>query len=539
MLVEPRSISEPREPPAAPLAAGESAHGRFGDRGLVFLLAALMLFALASELGDVLNHDVAWYVHSAMAFLDGGRLYEDVFFEVNPPLMLYLTVPGAALARLTGLFSAHAFVLTVFAIITFALWLSWRVLSGAPGRCRHLGIVFAFVVLAVLPAGDFGQREHFLVCLALPYLFLVARCLHDREPCPGLLTVLVGASAGIGFAIKPHYLLVPAALELVMLWRTRCLSRMLRPETLSLAAVVCLYIAAILVFTPAYLTRVVPYALEVYEAGRRNDFALVLVQPEALLLVAVSLGHWRLRRALMPWQTCLADVFVVSAIALFGAYLWQMKGWTYHLYPTTAMLILLAGTVIGASSVILRPAQIFAFAVTLVLVTRTLVAADHRYVWMDRLMPYIQAHGAEAIHVFGPTVSMGFPLALYAEVEWASRFPSLWLVAGAEQRRRAMAPGAELGILDRIERFTTDAVIADLAARQPELVFVDARPRKPFFGDIEFDYIEHFSADPRFAELWGRYEQIGKDDGFEVYRLRPEVPEPTTASRRPPRSRTS
>jgi hypothetical protein len=74
--------------------------------------------------------------------------------------------------------------------------------------------------------------------------------------------------------------------------------------------------------------------------------------------------------------------------------------------------------------------------------------------------------------------------------------------------------------LAEIDRFITEAVIADLSASLPELVFVDARPKKPWYADIEFNYIAHFSADPRFAALWARYEQIAEVDGFEVYRLR-------------------
>jgi hypothetical protein len=131
-------------------------------------------------------------------------------------------------------------------------------------------------------------------------------------------------------------------------------------------------------------------------------------------------------------------------------------------------------------------------------------------------------------------------MTVYADVRWASRFPSLWLIAGIEQSRRAASPDADTDLLIEIERFATDAVIADLSLWRPEIVFVDARPWKPWQADIDFDFIARFSADPRFASLWARYEQIGEVDGFEVYRLRSdEASKTTTVSRRPPRPPTS
>ncbi|MGH6885825.1 MAG: hypothetical protein ACREGK_07110, partial [Geminicoccales bacterium] len=512
--------------PAVSPAATRSAPAGIGGRGVVLLIAALMAGALASKLGHTINNDVAWYIYSANAFLNGARLYDDVFFDVNPPLMLYLTVPGVALARVTGLFPVHAFVLTVFAVAASSLWLGARVLSDAPAQHRRATLIVAFLALIVVPAGDFGQRSHLLVCLALPYLLLIAVRLQEGAPAPGWpLAAVVGAAAGLGFAIKPHYLLLPAALEGLLLWRTRRLLCVLRPETLSAGAVVALYAGAVLLFTPEYVTRVVPYALEVYNGAYHNGLGVVLARPETLLVPLLVLVHCRARRALASRHAALGDVFSLSAVALLAIYVMQMKGWNYHIYPATAMLVMLAGTIATAPSGVLRPVRMMVFAVGVALVTKAAVT-QNRYPLMNWLMPYVRAHAVDgAIYVFSSNVWTGFPMAVYAEVEWASRFPALWLLPGVEQRRRAAAPDADMDLLEEMDRFTTESVIADLSARRPEIVFVDARPRKPWYGDIDFDFIAHFSADPRFAALWARYERIGDEQGFEVYRRRSdEIP---------------
>jgi hypothetical protein len=172
-----------------------------GRHGPTLLIALLIAVTVASKLGQTAHADVGWYLYSAGAFLDGGRLYDDVFFEMNPPLMLYLTVPGVVLARLTGLFSVHAYFLTVFAVVAFTLWLATRILPALEGQA---GLVIAFVVLAILPAGDFGQRPHLMVCLALPYLLLVADRLHNDKAARGRFSLPpLAPSRGSGSRSSP------------------------------------------------------------------------------------------------------------------------------------------------------------------------------------------------------------------------------------------------------------------------------------------------------------------------------------------------
>ena len=496
-----------------PSACGTARPG-VGRPAVAALFAILIGLVLAVRLGLTINNDVAWYIYSAKAFLDGGRLYDDVFFEVNPPLMLYLTVPGVALARLAGIGLASGYLVSVFAVVALSLSLCAGLL---PAGRRFTTLILAPLVLTILPAGDFGQRSHLMVALTLPYLLLVCARLHDEEPCRTSLAAVVGAAAGLGFAIKPHYLLVPATLALMLWWQTRRPGSALRAETLALGSVLAAYAGAILAFTPEYLTRVVPYALEVYNSAYRNGWSFVLARPETLLVPIAALLHLRVRRSLAAPDAAMGDVLTAAALALFAIYLIQMKGWNYHIYPVTAMLVLLAGN-LGLSPTALRtPLRLAPTALAGLLVIKAAILADNRYPLMDRLMPYIRANGAEAIYFFSSNTWTGFPLTLYADVAWASRFPALWLLPGIVNARSGGGRDGDLEALASIDRFTTEAVIADLSARPPDVVFVDARPVKPWYQEPGLDFIAHFSADPRFAALWARYTLIEEIDGFEIY----------------------
>jgi hypothetical protein len=140
------------------------------------------------------------------------------------------------------------------------------------------------------------------------------------------------------------------------------------------------------------------------------------------------------------------------------------------------------------------------------------------------MVPIVREHAAgKAIYVFSTKVSAAFPLVNYARVGWSSRFPTLWLLPGLERRRRSLtaaAPSRESALLDEIQRFVVDAVVSDFEARPPALVIVDVRRDKHYFGDLELDYIDYFTADPRFAAIWSRYEPIERLGNYRIFKLR-------------------
>jgi hypothetical protein len=113
--------------------------------------------------------------------------------------------------------------------------------------------------------------------------------------------------------------------------------------------------------------------------------------------------------------------------------------------------------------------------------------------------------------VFSSYVWVGFPLATLADARWPSRFPSLWLLPGAERRLRMLPPHADPALardLNEIENYTTDAVVYDMSRDPPGLVVVDERP-DPRFGGLPFDYLSYFARDARFRALWSNYRNLG------------------------------
>lgn len=91
---------------------------------LPLLVAALLLAFLWDR---QINHDTAWYLIATRKWLDGARLYVDIY-EVNPPLNFYFTVPPVLLADATGMSPANAQYAVLCAAIALSLALCRRVM---------------------------------------------------------------------------------------------------------------------------------------------------------------------------------------------------------------------------------------------------------------------------------------------------------------------------------------------------------------------------------------------------------------------------
>ena len=491
---------------------------------------ALLAGTFIVQLLSLLNHDTAWYLHAGAQFLEGGELYRDVFVEVNPPLAFFLTLPPVVLAHLTGLFAVDLFVVYFYLLILASLAVTWRLLGADPDLSpltRRGMLILAAAALTIGPSDQFGQREHFLMVLVLPYLcFAVLRARLPNLPWDAALAV--GLVAGLGFALKPHYLLVPLALEAYRFATARRLKAVLRPETFGLAATGTAYAAVVLWVTPEYVTRIVPYALEVYNQAYQNPLLVVLWSIETVMIPAGCIVHFATRRNQRVPQ--LGDVFMIASAVFFLGYVTQMKGWTYHLYPASSCLILGYGALFlnhltaprrAASATSLTPGIAVAALVLVAILTGNDAAhLGYKNRFTDIMSPYVERYARNgSIAILGSNVWPGFPLVNYSRVAWSSRFPTLWLLPGTMQKRSS-GDASNPALLDEMESFTRDAVVADLSAQPPDLIIVDDREMKSYYGVVPFDYLDYFSADARFARIWSDYVWVAEEVDFDIYRRR-------------------
>lgn len=488
------------------------------------LIGALWLAALAYYLTrDYLHHDVGWTLLATGRMLDGARLYRDII-EVNPPMIFYSAAPGVLLARLGGWqamtgFSAYVLLLILGSVALTAL-VQARAAVLSP-RAQGLMSLAALIALALLPAADFGEREHFTTILTLPYVALLSARYADRD-CDARLAGIVGLAAGLGLAFKPYFLVVPVMLELYQMIRRRSLTAAFRPETICAAAVVAFYAGAVVLLHPEYIERIVPYGVLVYDAYAK-PFAYAFLQPKlpSLLMPLAVYALVRLTR-----RDCrFLDAYAIAAAGFFVAYLVQAKGWSYHLVPVFAFLWMAAAAattfLFGAqASEAPRRRQRLMAATAVVsllgLIASPAIHGSARSPFTDILAPIVQRIAPTgSLYAFTSHVWVSFPLVAKTGLDWASRFPAQWLLPGVINGLQAADTGDDdvRRRLEEIERFAIDAVIEDLQVNRPQIVLVDLDSQ--YIDGPPFDYLGYFARDPRFRAFWRDYvkaEEIAFDE---------------------------
>lgn len=542
-------------PPGACLRAG-AAPPPADAPSLAARLALLppFLLWLAIPFLPPMNHDVAGLLAFAGQWLDGAALYRDLV-EVNPPLILLMNVPAVLLGRLLPWQAGPvlAFQLLLALACAGCAWLALRLLDGDAARrgpVERAATLAALPLLTLLPGYEFGQRSHVMMALALPYLALAARRAEVTAGVPAAplpLALAAAALGALGFAIKPHDLAFPLAVEAYVLARRGPRVALRDPVPWTMVAVWAAYGAVLLLGFPDYLARAVPLALSCYADLQHAGFAEILLTDRvAPFLGALALLGWAAWRGrLGAWPAVLALAGAVSLLVT----LLQGKGFGYHSLPLRMAALLLA----------------------VVVATR----------WLDRVLP--EAPARRVARGAGPATAWGLGLLgmLGAEAPWAE-----WHYAGSETAAfealfRTEAPGAPVlvlspavngiypalnyagarnilptmtiwplqarflpcppeetlrpGGMDPEQRWFFETTAARFVAEHPRLLVVAPPQRRA--GCAPLDLLEYFRQDAGFAAALAGYEPRPGVFGYRVWRRPdavPEVPAEEEAAPPPP-----
>jgi hypothetical protein len=489
------------------------------------IVGGLALLAAALHLVMPFNHDEAWIIHGSGWVLDGGEIGKDLV-DMNPPLVWWLYAPLVWLARHIGLRADH--LATLLTVLTAALSLGVveRLLRNddATPLQRALVPVAAALVL-FYPGYDFGQREHWMVLLTLPYV--VARWRRaDNAKISTLAATAIGFVASLGFCIKPHYLLVPVVLEIWLLARTRRPLVWLAPETIALAVTGLACAAATLVFAPAYLEQVVPNVLLGYWVSN-SPLSTIAIASAMILAPAAAfaaLGYLSLRDG--QRIPTLAQAFGVAGLTCLAVALVQMKPWPYHFLPAVlycdlfaAALLLLGTARAGANNM-----RLGAIAV-LVAMSLSNSAAFLIRNFQDNSTANRVAKLADVFREnAGPNRAVaGFitsprdvlPAAIAAGVTWVKPLCCTILVPAAV--RADEAPAAERAKIKAAALAQVEGMLSAIRDRQPGVIVIDAGDHKLAFGDRKFDYVPWLEARTNFAAILRQYREISPIGPFQVF----------------------
>jgi hypothetical protein len=488
------------------------------------------LVALVVALSPPLNHDVAALLAFTERWLAGEALYTQLI-DVNPPLIFVLNAVPAALARLLGIDGVLALQLCLLLLGLLCWRLTSRLRAARAEGAAEAAILSALVPLAcVVPGYDVGQREWIMGLVAIPYAALAARRIEGPRV-PAALAVGVAVLAAVGFALKPHFLAVPALVELLVLVRIGWRRTLADPVPWTMAAAFVLYAASIPLLFPDFFGFVLPLVWGNYLDLSVFGFWGVLlsnVLGAALLLMLLAVPV-----ALAPRSGAFAQALVLAACGAFLAAWVQHKGWTYHAAPVLMLAPLALGAAIGRRlDAALPPARaaraapalgaaaalaVFAYAgrggeAPWMQAWRHVIGQEYRLTeWLSR-----EAYG-QRILVLSPDIFPIYPALNYARATSSLRTMTMWLLQGSYAECPASGGRyRETWEMSRTEFFVFRTTAEDFAARPPSAVLVSRRTALDDCAGQAFDYLEYFSRHPLFAATFARYREAGN---LGLYRL--------------------
>ena len=488
------------------------------DSADLYLAFAILACGLAIQSLTFLNHDVAWVLYSSRELLSGAVFGEDVV-AANPPLIWWISLIPNLFSEQTGLpiigvYRGFVFAASLVSILTIRQLLYP---TQNPNPPKLVVLTCAAWLLAFAIHRDYGQREHLAIILTLPYIAAITRRV-EALPLGQVSALIIGVTAGVGFALKPYFVFVPLLLEGWLLWRARNLRLLFRPEAIGAILSVVAYGAAILIFAPNWLFETAPEIRKVYWAFENGVRWWRLAN---LFALPVILCCWTLARS----RTNLGIAMFLGAIGFLFAAIVQGKLYTYHLYPAY-MLMVLAGfsgalqkdsARAGLTAALMGAVLLHSGAIAYSNISaRTAGGATGRSIQSvaDFVRQQVPAEGSFisiSTHPFP-----GFPTALYAERRWGSRSNSrIYLPAVVKLDEIGAEEDKELR--DYVEARSVAELATDLEQR-PDLILVDINPIRHAIGGSDFDFLKLYLQHERTRRLLSEYRRLDRaPSGYAAY----------------------
>jgi hypothetical protein len=435
--------------------------------------------------------------------LAGERLYANLI-DLNPPFIFWISQAAILAARL-GLDPIYAFRILVLVVLSGALVLAWPFVRDAKA------IPAGYVLTAfLLPVVHFGEREHLMLGLLMPYVAVAVERAADR-PVRNSLALAAGILAGVGMALKPPALLVLMGLIAVGVYRERSPRVIRLPEQAGAILAVSLAAISILLFAPTYLLVVREYG-PLYAEFSRGTFAELAFRHPYALTITAALGLAVLFRA-APSVTSRAGILWWTTAALFLSALAQGKGFGYHYLPAYGFsIILLIDLAVSAGAT--SPRRLTRVAVSwLVLIgaiapglafaiDRASGRETSRFPEQVRFASTLGLPSGTRVAMLSPRLADTYPLMLESGLEHVLSSPHLWF---AGVRIDTAAAG-------RLWRRTR----GEITDKRPRYVILRAPTEaERRSGDLPAGYLNQLCADG--GSVLQQYALARRSDGYEVY----------------------
>jgi len=478
-------------------------------------LVVIIMIAWSVQSHLLLNCDSIWLLLVAKRLVAGGTYTKD-FFEVSPPLIPLLHTPPIYLANWLSINAVLAFRIYVFGLALVSFTVSYLLIRPVFLKKQAFLTYWFFVALAftlfLLPAQDFGEREHLILIFTLPYFFAIVYRLQGNSFC-FFAEMGIGFFAAIGFAVKPHYLIPVVLVETYIIFYTRNLRSWCRPDFITMMVMFVVYLIVVFIYFPDYIHTVIPIVIQFYYAGLQNSWSEVLFI-DSIFFFCIAVLFYISQYRQNPYKI-LSTVLLLVTIGFMSAYLLQRTNWYYHALPFVAVAFLMALLLLSLFIIKHKNNVLLVILVAGLLLG---IPGIHMFISYLSEASNMKEHSTlvDFLHTHANHQSVSyigaFPDILqavfYADSIYDSQFLHFFWMPGVvkksthsfQQQHSPQEVNAELSLINRLSQ--------DIETRRPKLIFVDINEYKRFYSLIKFEYLPYLLKNPRFQAAWKPYHYI-------------------------------
>jgi hypothetical protein len=497
-------VAAGRESSGNGLLAASRAERAFAILTFAIALGSLTVASLLSS--AALSHDSGILLDCARLIVRGWVPYVD-YVEMNPPLAHYINTLPVYAASTFGLeiptaFNIFVLILAVYSAVALLFLLSRLAPAFSLPSRLVLGSVCLLFSLWVLRASEFGQKDHLFALVYVPWLYC-RQIRHGGGELPIWVGIVIGLISGPIFLLKPHFCVVVALAEAWLLVVSRRFSTLRRPEILALSG--CAVAYGIYLFSmpsemrEAFLFRWLPFIIANYDVYNHPVSHLVWSYLTKFWVIQIPLILAGLALIYKPgipdnWKLQL-HALMASMLLGYGIFLFQHKGWSYHLLPAICCGMLLTASIVimalESASVehfsskvrlVIRTTQslliCFALGLLSIAMTYGLFGSGKGQNPVNDFVRLIeqQVGPDEKVAFISTSVFPAYPTLIYAKrlpgTRFLQAFPISYLYKWARPRNDGSPPYRSPSEMTSEEQRFLEELGSDIVGRRPKLVII-------------------------------------------------------------------
>lgn len=469
---------------------------------LVLCLISLCAFWLQAHM--LMHEDVINTIHvSSLLLENGAQHYGMDYLEFSPPMIMHLTFPALLFSKWLGIDIYTSFIAYTISLIMLSMTCCYVLLRKLQGR-NYFILATATFVLLFLPANFFGQREHFLLILILPYLVSIAVRI-ENKPINAFFAIMIGIMAGLGFSLKPFFIPAFLCVELYLLLSKR---HVLRLECIMILLTLILYHIYVFIFFHNYIFTLAPVVTQLYSASIREPWHIIFSHWYVLYCCAAILVY-----LLNQQKTIIGNVFFCALLGLMIAFLIPRASWFQHVLPAFGIACLLFASIFVSQ--LSRPLQqnillilgllLFYYPIYETVHLTQSAALKKQYFLRSPLLQFFQQQSVQTSFLCLSLQDMDFQYLIpHSRLHYVGITPNLWWLIGLTK-------------LQMKNEQLNDMVANNIEKNKPTIILVDTTPPRDFLN-IKIDMINELKQNAIFQHAWRAYHYQTTIGKFAIYR---------------------